>query len=177
MKQTEKTRNLLIAHYEKYPKLQIQDILKYIYQSSFGCEHMVSSLESATSYIRSESEKCISESTDIAEALDGNYSRVHLSCIKKGVNIDELGELFFLSAKKEVNGLVNLEEKLGVAKALVTEGALPFSAAEFDTVIEKWKAEGYPPLHHSDVFRENYHPSYRVIANRYVGYIISKSNK
>ena len=45
MSTNEVTRNLLAEHYKKYPELQLQDIFKYIYQSSFGCEHMVPSLD------------------------------------------------------------------------------------------------------------------------------------
>ena len=52
----EKTRLMLLEHYHKYPKLQIQDIFKFIYQSSFGCEHLVTDLVGATEYIKKEYE-------------------------------------------------------------------------------------------------------------------------
>ena len=52
--QDSKTAKLLISHYCNYPKMEIQDMLKYIFQSSFGCEHMVSSQNFATDYIKRE---------------------------------------------------------------------------------------------------------------------------
>ena len=42
-----RTRALLIGHYQAYPKLQIQDIFKFLFQSAFGCEHLVSDEEKA----------------------------------------------------------------------------------------------------------------------------------
>ena len=34
MNKCERTRKLLIMHYQAYPKLQIQDIFKFLYQSA-----------------------------------------------------------------------------------------------------------------------------------------------
>ena len=50
--QESKTSKLLISHYNNFPKMEIQDMLKYIFQSSFGCEHMISSQDFATDYIK-----------------------------------------------------------------------------------------------------------------------------
>lgn len=35
------TKEYILNQYKMYPKLELQDILKFIYQSSYGCEHMV----------------------------------------------------------------------------------------------------------------------------------------
>ena len=46
------TRALLLEHYRRYPKLGAEDVFKYLYQSSFGCEHLVSDEERVLCYIR-----------------------------------------------------------------------------------------------------------------------------
>lgn len=171
MKQSESTRNLLIKHCQQYPLLQIRDIFKFIYQSSFGCEHMVSSLENATDYIRKESQYCSEKNENLIDVLDGAYSRVHLSYLKRGLSTQTLGKLFFISAKKEPNGKTETEDKLNIAKELVCEGALPFSLCEFEKAVGEWQAVGYAAIHHSDTFRANYNPSYRVVSNKYVPYL------
>ncbi|MBQ8497956.1 MAG: hypothetical protein IJ489_10960 [Clostridia bacterium] len=168
MQANEKTRELLIGHYRQYPKLQIADIFKYLHQSTFGCEHMVSSLENAIAYIRKEYETVTEINVPLIEALDGAYSRVHLSCLQDGLTAETLGKYFFLSSKKEENGILALEEKLAVAKELIHEKLLPFSADKFEHAASEWKALGYPAIHHSDIFRMHYHPAYRVIANQYL---------
>ena len=52
------TRNLLIEHYKKYPDMQIQDIFKFLFQSSFGCEHLIADPSATTDYIRREAAEC-----------------------------------------------------------------------------------------------------------------------
>ncbi len=166
-----KTRELLIGHYMQYPELQIQDVFKFLYQSSFGCEHLISSLEKVTEYISKEYDLSDGDSSIKIEALDGDYSRVYLSCLRGGLNVNTFGKLFFLSAKTETDGLANLENKIEVAKSLVFEGLLPFSAAEFEGAVSEWKENGYPAVHHSDVFREKYKPAYRLIANEFIPFL------
>lgn len=170
-KQEERTCRLLRMHYQQYPCLQIQDVLKFLYQSSFGCEHLVSSLESAIERIGEESRSCPHESSVLIDMLDGEYSRVHLSYLARGLRVETLGRLFFASSHKEIQGGLALEKKLNLAKKLVCERVLPFSPDEFEEAVREWKARSYPAVHHSDSFRLNYRPAYRVIANRYVAFL------
>ena len=171
MNQTEKTYNLLLKHYQSYPQLQMQDIFKFIHQSAFGCEHMVSSLESATDYIQKEYETADLSDTPLVVPLDGAYSRVYLTYLDNGLSAQTLGKLFYLSAKAETNGKADAENKLSVAAELVRQGKLPFSAKAFEDAAKKWKADGYPAVHHSDIFRNTYKPAYRVIANKFVPFL------
>lgn len=171
MEQNEKTAELLIEHYRKYPCLQIQDVFKYLHQSSFGCEHMVTSLETATDYLRKEYENYSAENEPFIETLDGKYSRVNLAYLSCGLSIETFGKLFFYSSKKETEGRLDLEKKLNVAKDLVCKKILPFSPDELEKEIEKWAEKGYPSIHHSDIFRLKYKPAYRVISEKYVTYL------
>lgn len=166
-----KTRDLLLAHCAKYPRLQVQDIFKFLHQSAFGCEHLVSSLETAVDRISAEYSEVSHEAEPLLEDLDGNFSRVHLSHLNRGLRAATLGKLFFDSARKEAEGLPYLLEKLNTVKALVQEGALPFSAAEFERAAAAWEAAGYGAIHHSDTFRETYKPAYRVISNEYIPFL------
>ena len=171
MKQSEKTRNLLIKHYQKYPRLQTQDILKFLYQSAFGCEHLVSSLEMAINGIRKEYCNLTHDVAECIDELDGEYSRVHLSCLNGGLDAETLGKLFTASAKVEPEGKKDLENKLAVVGELLSEGKLPIALDEFEKTVLEWKELGYPSIHHSEVFRECYHPSYRVVSDRYVPFL------
>ncbi len=171
MEQSKKTRKFLITHYQKYPRLQIQDILKFLYQSSFGCEHLVSDLDAVIERIRKENEGCCKENENLLDGLDGNYSRIHFSYMNQGLSVETLGKLFLKSAQNEPTGMKDLENKLHVARELVCENILPFSLNEFEEEIEAWKKNGYPAIHHSDVFRTSYNPAYRVISNKYIPFL------
>jgi len=171
MEQRDKTRSLLINHYQSYPKLKIQDVFKFLHQSYFGCEHLVTSTESVSDYILKEYSGISSEGGAVIEELDGDYCRVPLSYMKDGLSAKTLGGLFFASAKKEPDGKKALLRKLETAKELIKEGALPFSPEEYEKAVVDWETDGYRAVHHSDTFREEYKPSYRVIAKEYVPFL------
>ncbi len=171
MNKSEKTRELLTKHFETHPELQIRDIFKYIFQSSFGCEHLVSSFEKVAECIIAEYETIDKSSAPYIEALDGNYSRVYLSYMNTGLSAQTLGKLFFLSARKEPEGKTSLNEKIEVTKELVKENILPFTAEDFEKELNKWQAENFPAVHHSEEFRKVYKPTYRVIANEYIPFL------
>ena len=171
MKRSESTRGALILHFQRYPKMQIEDFFKYIYQSAFGCEHLVSSLGDAIDRIKKEYSAREIDSGIYTEPLDGEYSRVYLSCLGAGMASETLAKIFCASAESLSCGVAELEEKLSVLRELTEEKLLPFTSRELDEAISKWRSDGYPAVHHSEKFRECYAPSYRVISNRFVPFL------
>lgn len=167
----EKTCALLIEHIKKYPEAQIQDVFKFLYQSAFGCEHMVYSLERAVNYIQEEYEGTVFENTFEIIELDGDYCRVPLNYMNIGLTAETLGKLFFLSAKKEEAGYENLIKKLEVAQTLVNENRLPFSKEAFEKEVALWREKGYPAVHHSEIFRKNYKPKYRLVSKKFIPFL------
>ncbi|MBQ8345672.1 MAG: hypothetical protein IJY42_05345 [Clostridia bacterium] len=168
MESKEQTRRRLMEHSRQYPELQIQDLFKYLHQSSFGCEHLVSSLETAIDGIRKETERETPLAPSPIVPLDGPYSRVPLSY---GLSAETLGKLFFASAKEEKARNRAFWEKLNVARELICERALPVSLSEWEAEVCRWQAAGYPAVRHSEHFRTRYRPSYRVIANCYLPFL------
>ncbi len=164
----EKTCERLKKHYSTYPELQAEDVLKYIFQSVFGCEHFVSDEDTAIRNIRREYATVPETDPPRIDALDGRYSRVHLSCMNDGLSPETLAKLFCASAKQEADGMDLLLQKLGLIQALVQDAQLPLDPTAFHQRLNEWRACGYPAIHHSQNFRAAYHPAYRVIANEYV---------
>ena len=169
MREENGIRGLLAAHCNRYPKLQIEDIFKFLFQSAFGCEHMVSSADAAVERIKHEHQHqaLMQERAWEIEPLDGAYCRVPLSCLNDGPTPETLGVLFCRSAKPEADGERRLTEMLEQTRAMIDAGLLPFDPDEFERKCNQWCEEGYPALHHSEAFRQAYHPSYRVLAKEY----------
>lgn len=165
------TRQSIIKYFEAYPKSEPTDIFKYIFQSAFGCEHLVSNGSAVEEYIRREYEAVLPTGDRHIDKLDGDYSRVHLSCLGGGLAPETLAKIFCLSAKKEPNGEEELLEKLKIAEKLIESGELPIKKDNFNKKLAEWQASGFPAVHHSDTFRAEYRPAYRVIANKYVEYL------
>lgn len=168
---SENTKELLIKHCKEFPKLQPQDLFKYIFHSAFGCDHLVSDKNTALEYIKREYETVPKDASSLTEALDGNYARVHLSWLNNGLRPETLGKIFCFSARKEPDGQKKLREMLEIARNLSDEGKLPFDDGVFNKSLDEWIDNGNPSLHHSDIFRREYRPSYRVIANKYASFL------
>ncbi len=164
------TRNRISAHYRAYGQMNLRDIFKFLHQSTFGCEHMVSSLEAATAYIKKEAENILNNKP-LVEPLDGEFSRVHLSVLNEGLTAETLSKLFYLSAQKPKASVEALEERLKTVREMITDGSLPFDEKEFDEAITEWKQSGYEAIHHSEIFRSAYKPAYRVVSNCFVPFL------
>ena len=163
----ESTRRLILQHYERYPEMQIEDMFKLLFHSSFGCEHAVSSLERVRGYMLSELERADMDSDVLVEELDSDYSRVHLACIGRGLSPDTLAVMFYLSARPVEDGRDRLTFKLSVLREMAREGCFAFSSESLEAAISEWESLGYPAIHHSATFRECYNPAYRVVLSRY----------
>ena len=98
-------------------------------------------------------------------SFDGEYSRVHLSCLNGGLTPETLARIFCLSAKKEEKGEALLEQKIMIARNLIADGILPIDLSDFDIKLRAWRDSSYPAVHHSADFRASYHPAYRVAKN------------
>lgn len=165
------TKKLLTEHCKSYPSLTATDVFKFIHQSAFGCEHMVSSLESAISRIEAEALNTNENSCPLIEKLDGEFSRVNLKYLKLGLSSKTLGTLFFLSAKECKKDFALLREKINVASYMAKEGLFPFSYGEFIEQLRNWEEKGFSAIHHSHKFREEYSPSYRVVSNKFIPFL------
>ncbi len=172
MERNELTRQRLAEHYRAYPRMEITDLFKYVFQSAHGCEHLVPSEAAAMEGVRREyaagAPGTFPTEFPAVDQLDGAFSRVHLSRPEEGISPETLGKLFCRSARICGEGNTALAQKLAVARDMICTGELPFPLAEFDRRQEEWRAAGYPAIRHSEAFREAYRPAYRVVANEYV---------
>ena len=75
------TRAFLLAHAAAYPALTLTDLFKALYQSAFGCEHLVADPSAAEAYIAAEAEDARPCGRKSVEPLDGPYVRVHLDTL------------------------------------------------------------------------------------------------
>ena len=173
------THELIKSLYKKYPHSEIQDMYKAIYQSVYGCGHLIADVSSAEDYIKKES-VCAPSRGDVTENL-GEYTRVYLSAVKNGLSAHTLAELLKLSASAELFKLsasadvtedknikdAEMTELLDVLYGMAQNGEVNYDAKEVRGFIDDMAAHHYPPCHHSDSYREEYKPAYRLIKTQY----------
>lgn len=170
MNSSESISQALLNHFKKHQSIEPRDAFKFLYHSIFGCEHLISSPEFVTNYIKTEYETS-AKHEKIVEPLYGNYSRVNLDVLDLGLTAETLGKLFFLTAKKEKGTLKDLKNTIDVLKELANKGLTPFSENKLLEELKIWENENYPPVHHSETFRQNYKPAYRVIYNDFIKFL------
>lgn len=132
------TKEYILNQFKLYPQLELQDLMKFLYQSSFGCEHLVSDFSTVKSSIERELQNH-QDSSDSIEELDGDYIRLHLNY---GLNVNTLSTLFIRSCQQEKNGIKQLEDKIQTLLDLIFDNTLPFSFEESKDLLLKWKKRG-----------------------------------
>ena len=161
------TKSYILNQFQTYPQLELQDLMKFLYQSSFGCEHLLSNPDTVKKQIQQELDTKLDTCNSI-EYLDGDYVRLHLNY---GLSVNTLSTLFILSSQQEKNGKEQLEEKLQILIDMISNKELPFPLNNAKLTLLKWKEDGYPAIHHSNTFNQLYHPSYRLIHKKYVPFL------
>ena len=159
-------REILLENCRRYPKLRGRDLIKLLYQFSFGCEHLVADETTVLARIISEAESIESGTPSEVEEL-GDYCRVGLSYLDFGLSAETLARIFCLSAKPDRDGEKKLRRGIEIITELAESGLLPISREEWSAALYEWKSANYPAVRHSEEYREAYAPAYRVVAKRY----------
>ena len=155
----------------QYPLCQIQDICKALYQSCYGCEHLIEDREACHNRIVREHCEMKRSSEKTVEMLMGNYARVSLSILDEGLSADTLTSLFMMTSRKESNAHALLQQHLSVLQKMIEEGKTPFDKESALLWLSAWKEVGYLPISHSKAYHDAYHPAYRLIHKDYLPYL------
>ena len=161
----EETFLVLARHFELYPLMTPQDAVKLLYQSEFGCGHFAPSPERAREMLDRECaglEK--DENHRETDPIGGGFIRVHLEpLIGNEPALDALASAFVRSAETPCGSPEGFRIRLDALRSMAQSGKTPFSESELAQFLEEYEKLGCPAVHHSEVYRENYHPAYRVI--------------
>ncbi len=163
---------LLTAHLQRYPRMQLEDIYKLLHQAAMGPEHAVADAEVARERLRAEVQQLgtgPAEPRVDAISPDGRLARVHLRAyMEAGGTIDDLSSAFIDTANNYPPAPDKLARFCGCLGDLAAAGGIPFGRDVVETYFGDLAARGYPAVHHSQTYRELYHPAYRVVAVEYI---------
>lgn len=158
-------REILIMHSKKYPLMEETDAVKLIFQNEFGGGHLISNENESLLYLEKEYESTLhNENVPLLEEIGNGIVRVNLAKINtEKMSIKELNRLFVNSSKLIRGNLESFEEKLEVLRELTKEGFFHFSEEDLSFYLENYKILGYKAVSHSRMYREEYHPAYRIV--------------
>ena len=159
-------KSILLDHARRYPRMEPTDAVKLLYQSEFGGGHLIRNKTACLNRLLEEY-RATPQRRDIplTEDIGGGIARVHLAALDvHGLSPEELGQIFLRSAAQTRGSMVSFREELSLLQALTAEGAMPFDMAALSAYLTEYEQAGFPPVSHSEVYRNAYQPAYRVVA-------------
>ena len=165
---TNELESILRTHARIYPKMQPTDAVKLIYQNEFGPGHFVSDPQKSLAYLKAEHGMTpFAPEANTYEAIGNGLVRVHLCAIQMSA-LSELNEAFVATSNAHKGTLSAFLEKLEILKSLTEQGIFAFKNEELLSYLEDYSAEGYPPVSHSETYKELYKPAYRVVHKNFI---------
>ena len=161
----EELRAILIAHAKRYPLMQPTDAVKLIYQNEFGGGHLIRDEQACLNYLRREYADLEKDPTvPLYEDIGNGIVRVNLAAVKPE-DLEQLGKDFIRSAAEHTGTMDSFLRKLDVLRKLTVEGIFSFDSQELENFLFKYRSQSYPMVSHSEAYREEYRPAYRIILN------------
>lgn len=151
-----------------HPSMQPRDVVKLCYQAAHGAEHLLADTGMAWNYLKQEYDAVAAVDGALYEQISDHVCRVNLSAWKaKALPVEWLFRMFVASCKVQEDGAAQFARYLQAAETMVHAGAAGFSAAEWDRYLCEYKAMGMPAVHHSEAYRRQEHPAYRIVNSRF----------
>ena len=161
--------SIFIEHYNRYPKMMIQDYLKVLYQSCFGPHHLQGnpSYDIAQTILEKELDNISIITNRYIEDIGNGYVRIYLDAILTNqISKEDLLKRFVSSMIETLDlkkNIICFHEGLKQLIDLCSNGTLPFSKTECEKRIQEYINNGIHPIHHSTEYNNLYHPHYRVV--------------
>ena len=159
----EELKQILQEHAKRYPLMQPYDAVKLIYQNEFGGGHLIRDEQAVLNYLRREYESVEQDSTmPLYEDIGNGIVRVNLAAVKPE-DLEQLGKDFIRSAAEHTGTKEHFLQKLDVLRQLTAVGNFSFDMIEMEYYLSEYMKSGCPMVSHSEQYRQNYAPAYRVI--------------
>lgn len=156
-------KTILLAHAKHYPVMEPTDAVKLLYQNTFGGGHLIRDEAAAIHYLRREYSATLRDAgVPLTENIGNGLIRVNLAALPEN-RLEELGRVFLQSAKDWQGTLEEFLPKLALLREMTAEGVFAFLPEDLDSYLSDYAQAGYPMVSHSEIYRQTYHPAYRVV--------------
>ncbi|MBQ1352043.1 MAG: hypothetical protein IIY71_04905 [Oscillospiraceae bacterium] len=156
-------------HFSRYPYSQLQDLCKLLFQQTFGPKHLIQNGTKSLASLQIEVQQART-SSHFYDPIGNGLARIHLGNLPTDSSLSALNHATFLAAATVFGTPDDLKRALSVLKISCKNGTLPFSPLDAEQFCSAWETDGFPPLHHSMLYRQRYTPAYRVVPVEYPRY-------
>ena len=154
---TEEIKKQLEVQKKRYPRMNEEDIVKFVFQGMLGVGHLISSLSDATERLKAEMDGPVPDGLDeepLIETISTDWVRLNLRPAKvRRMTAEKIARELFKSAERG-----SLFTRQNVYDFCVKE----YPTEEMKKAAEKILDDDYLPSH-SECYRAAYNPSYRVM--------------
>ena len=150
------TEALLHKRLAETPEMEPCDGVKLLYQSRFGCGHLLPPDGQLAERIRAEADETPASADLPPFTFIGNgLCRMNLAApAVRALPPERLARMMTLTAEdvppmtEDDERLPGFERELALLRKAAQEGLAPFSAAALDGYLAEYRAAGYPPASH-----------------------------
>ena len=163
---TSRIQEAIQRQMNNYPLSTMQDIYKSFYQDRFGAEHMIADTAAVRAYLLYELETAAADTVTNPYyepvGLNGRYIRVYLRCVnEKMISADLLCDAFLRSAHPAEQPRYSWADEWAVIEKAALEAGIESSTEESELLQQA--AQNNQAVHHSEAYRNAYHPHYRTV--------------
>lgn len=165
---TDELKQVILKHIKKYPKQELQDVLKMLYQNEFGPKHLAENeIECFKSLSKEFQSVQYDENEELFEDIGYNALRLNLKAIPKDTDLNYINKIIVKSNGDFCGTNEKLVIKFGLLVVMAENNEIPFNIERVREETNAFAKNGFKPISHSDIFKENYFPSYRIISKKY----------
>lgn len=165
---TDKLKEIILEHTKKYPEAELQDILKMLYQNEFGPKHLAENeIECFKSLSNEINNINYDESEELFEDIGEGALRLNLKAIPVGTDLNYINKIIVNSANDFCGTNEKLVVKFGLLVVMAQNNEIPFDIQKVRDETNAFAKNGFKPISHSEVYKQIYSPSYRVISEKY----------
>ncbi len=160
-------KDFVTEYAARHPQAQLDDLIKLLYQSAFGCGHFAPGEARVLAYLKEELAETQADSGGpLVQMILGRYARVFIApYAARGMRLETLARLFMLTADEAPDSGAKdwFERGLEALQDLADGGKIPFAPEAVRAQLAAYRAAGCPAMRHSQAYRAAYHPAYRVL--------------
>ena len=155
-------------HLRQTPMMQPKDAVKLAYQSAYGCGHLLPGRETCVEMIRREWRQMPEQEVPVYTFIGNGLCRLNLAAPQVRTLDAEMiwrmmdGTDRVVRARKDVD--LRLKGMIAAVTDLAHKGETGFSYQELRTYLDGYDGE---VVSHTQLYRDAYHPSYRVVLEDY----------
>jgi hypothetical protein len=165
--------DLLEQHLGWYPRMELRDVYKLIYQAVLGSEHLISSSEEFSRYLQLEYERLQPDSSQqLFEPLrpDGSLFRLNLRPYKsRQLGFAQLISPLLQTSQFATGTRAELQATWNTFVDLCRQYYVEnYSETATRKFTRQLTTQDFPAMHHSEVYRRLYQPAYRLISTHLI---------